>query len=220
MDAVERLRKKAQNEATCLALNNECKHLRQQLAECKSKWEHFENSVAEKSMQCLSLEKELAECQKAFETECRDIDLILNHFGMDINKFRTECGFLNKYHIASELRHLQNIAEKLAECQRERDEYLRDLGAMKNWIADWHKKDAELATVIKERDELKANSDRYELLRDMKLYEMQHVYPVNDLREHITSGEKCWCNPTVDDGVTIHNAMDGREQFELGRKKT
>lgn len=31
----------------------------------------------------------------------------------------------------------------------------------------------ELAECERERDELKANSDRYELLRDMKLYEMQ-----------------------------------------------
>lgn len=49
---------------------------------------------------------------------------------------------------------LYKVKQQLAECQRERDEYLRDLGAMKNWIADWHKKDAELATVTAERDEL------------------------------------------------------------------
>lgn len=52
----------------------------------------------------------------------------------------------------------------------------------------------------------------------MGFVDMQHIYPINDLREHVTSGKPCWCNPTVDDGVTIHNAMDGREQWETGRK--
>jgi len=51
----------------------------------------------------------------------------------------------------------------------------------------------------------------------MGLVEMQHIYPVNDLRDHVTNGEPCWCRPAVDDGVTIHNAMDGREQWETGR---
>ena len=50
-------------------------------------------------------------------------------------------------------------AEMLEKVIRERDEYLRDLGAMKNWIADWHKKDTELATVTAERDELVAALD-------------------------------------------------------------
>ncbi len=46
-----------------------------------------------------------------------------------------------------------------------------------------------------------------------------HVYPVNDLREHITQGLECWCKPRVDeDDVIVHNAMDGREQWETGRK--
>ena len=47
-----------------------------------------------------------------------------------------------------------------------------------------------------------------------------HIYPVNDLREHITSEcENCWCNPTVDEyGNVIHNSMDEREPYEEGRK--
>lgn len=47
-----------------------------------------------------------------------------------------------------------------------------------------------------------------------------HVYPVNDWREHdITPG--CWCRPAQDEesGVYIHHSMDGREDFEEGRRK-
>ena len=43
------------------------------------------------------------------------------------------------------------------------------------------------------------------------------VYPLDDLREHILKG-KCWCHPFDDDGVTVHNSMDRREEFERGRK--
>lgn len=55
-----------------------------------------------------------------------------------------------------------------------------------------------------------------------------HVYPVDDLKEHITDyngvdkqGEKCWCNPEYDeeDDVCVHNALDGREQYETGERK-
>ena len=46
-----------------------------------------------------------------------------------------------------------------------------------------------------------------------------HVYPTNDLREHVTVGLECWCKPRVDeDDVIVHNALDGREQWETGRK--
>ena len=45
-----------------------------------------------------------------------------------------------------------------------------------------------------------------------------HVVPVNDLREHDTSGTPCWCDAIEDDGVVIHNAMDERETYEEGRK--
>jgi hypothetical protein len=44
-----------------------------------------------------------------------------------------------------------------------------------------------------------------------------HVYPVNDLREH--SVEDCWCHPTDDEGVMVHNSLDGREFYERGDRK-
>jgi hypothetical protein len=44
-----------------------------------------------------------------------------------------------------------------------------------------------------------------------------HVYPVNDLREH--SPADCWCEPYDDDGITVHNSLDGRELYERGEKK-
>lgn len=50
--------------------------------------------------------------------------------------------------------------------------------------------------------------------------EAVHVIPNGDLREHLCS-ETCWCRPTEDDevhGVFIHQAMDGREQFETGER--
>jgi hypothetical protein len=47
---------------------------------------------------------------------------------------------------------------------------------------------------------------------------VQHVYPLDDLREHDTEGDACWCRPTEDDGVLIHHAMDGREAFETGER--
>lgn len=49
---------------------------------------------------------------------------------------------------------------------------------------------------------------------------MVHVYPLNDLREHEMSKE-CWCRPDVDedDGVCVHNALDGREAYENGERK-
>lgn len=45
----------------------------------------------------------------------------------------------------------------------------------------------------------------------------RHVWPSRDLKPHETSKE-CWCRPFDDDGVTVHNAMDQREQYERGRK--
>jgi hypothetical protein len=54
-----------------------------------------------------------------------------------------------------------------------------------------------------------------------------HVYPVNDLVEHDTSGEHCMCGPETqpverDDGsigyVVIHHSLDGREQHERAEK--
>ena len=45
-----------------------------------------------------------------------------------------------------------------------------------------------------------------------------HVYPVNDLREHITDEPGCLCDPEIRvEGATliyIHNAFDHREIVE------
>jgi hypothetical protein len=50
--------------------------------------------------------------------------------------------------------------------------------------------------------------------------EPYHVVPINDLREHVEDGTRCWCKPTVDeDGLIVHNSMDGREKFETGERK-
>lgn len=47
-----------------------------------------------------------------------------------------------------------------------------------------------------------------------------HVYPMGDLREHITDqGGNCWCNPVPDEdepAVWVHNSLDGREKYETG----
>ena len=44
----------------------------------------------------------------------------------------------------------------------------------------------------------------------------RHVVPINDLRDHYM--EACWCYPIDDEGVTVHNSMDRREEYEGGRK--
>lgn len=55
-----------------------------------------------------------------------------------------------------------------------------------------------------------------------------HVYPVNDLVEHDTSGGECVCGPETmpverDDGsiayVIVHHALDGREHSEDGHDR-
>ena len=51
-----------------------------------------------------------------------------------------------------------------------------------------------------------------------KLAEALHIMPIGDLRDH-SDDKKCWCNPVYDDGLYIHNAMDGREKFETGERK-
>lgn len=53
---------------------------------------------------------------------------------------------------------------------------------------------------------------------------IQHVYPLGDMREHITEGQRaCWCRPHVElvgaGYLVTHNAMDGREKFETGERK-
>ena len=44
-----------------------------------------------------------------------------------------------------------------------------------------------------------------------------HVYPVDDLREHAVTD--CWCGPLDDDDIVIHNSLDGREIYERGERK-
>jgi hypothetical protein len=39
------------------------------------------------------------------------------------------------------------------------------------------------------------------------------VTPIDDSREH-EAGEGCWCTPTVQSGVIVHNSLDGRERVE------
>ena len=43
--------------------------------------------------------------------------------------------------------------------------------------------------------------------------EWQHIYPINDDKEHDTESLKCECNPTIDwdNMLVIHNAWDFRE---------
>lgn len=55
----------------------------------------------------------------------------------------------------------------------------------------------------------------------MKIY---HVYPLNDIKEHITEATKdCDCNPEIqyqDNGniIVVHTSFDGRENFEWDNK--
>ena len=45
----------------------------------------------------------------------------------------------------------------------------------------------------------------------------QHVYPVNDLKEHDTESLNCDCEPRIDweYHIVIHNAWDMREAQEF-----
>lgn len=48
-----------------------------------------------------------------------------------------------------------------------------------------------------------------------------HVLPLNDLREHVENAH-CWCHPRLEgeaQDVVVHNALDGREDFETGKRK-
>lgn len=46
----------------------------------------------------------------------------------------------------------------------------------------------------------------------------REVIPQSDLRPH-DDGFGCWCEPFDEDGVCVHNSMDGRERFERGERK-
>lgn len=50
-----------------------------------------------------------------------------------------------------------------------------------------------------------------------------HVFPVNDMREHITDSPACHCNPKIEiqpnSGLlVVHNSYDGRELQEQNVK--
>jgi hypothetical protein len=45
-----------------------------------------------------------------------------------------------------------------------------------------------------------------------------HVTPIADHRNHQLSAE-CWCHPFDDEGVYVHNSLDGREFYERGERK-
>jgi len=50
--------------------------------------------------------------------------------------------------------------------------------------------------------------------------ELTQIWPLGDLRQHIVDGSGCWCHPTIDDdGLVVHNALDGREAYERGERK-
>lgn len=50
-----------------------------------------------------------------------------------------------------------------------------------------------------------------------------HVIPVNDLREHVSDGEECWCRPEIEcvlgGSIITHHSMDRREEYETGERK-
>ena len=48
------------------------------------------------------------------------------------------------------------------------------------------------------------------------------VYPVGDLMEHdLHNGAECWCKPRIeDDGIFVHNSLDGREELERGLRQS
>ncbi len=50
---------------------------------------------------------------------------------------------------------------------------------------------------------------------------MTHVYPLDDLREHVVEGRNCWCCPDYDEeyDILVHHSLDGREEYETGERK-
>lgn len=50
---------------------------------------------------------------------------------------------------------------------------------------------------------------------------LRHVMPTDDIKCH-HADSSCWCRPyvdIVDDTVLIHNSLDGREEYESGKKR-
>lgn len=45
-----------------------------------------------------------------------------------------------------------------------------------------------------------------------------HVYPVNDLREHVPGD--CWCRPRDDEGINVHNQPRLPRIVRAGRAQT
>lgn len=54
---------------------------------------------------------------------------------------------------------------------------------------------------------------------------MWHIHPLDDEREHVLEGSRCWCEPMIfwndqdtgeilPDGLVVHNAADCREVVE------
>lgn len=55
-------------------------------------------------------------------------------------------------------------------------------------------------------------------LANFGLSQVKHLLPANDLRMH-DGAANCWCQPeTNEDGLVVHNSLDGREDFETGRR--
>lgn len=46
-----------------------------------------------------------------------------------------------------------------------------------------------------------------------------HIFPLHDLRDHVVDGRPCWCAPDETEDGIVHNAADGREQYERGERK-
>jgi hypothetical protein len=55
---------------------------------------------------------------------------------------------------------------------------------------------------------------------EVNIIERIHVVPLSDTREHEVS-INCWCSPEYDEEFdqVLHNAADGREDFEEGKRK-
>jgi hypothetical protein len=63
-------------------------------------------------------------------------------------------------------------------------------------------------------------SNKWAYIEHKDLDCLGHVFPLNDLNDHMLS-MKCWCCPDEDPlcpGVWVHNSADGREEYEYGTK--